>query len=44
MAETEVKKVIDRVGLVPRDEFDRLQKRLDDLERRMNSTEQGPTA
>ena len=44
MAETEVKKVIDRVGLVPRDEFDRLQKRLDDLERRLDSTEQGPTA
>jgi polyhydroxyalkanoate synthesis regulator phasin len=44
MAETEVKKVLDRVGLVPRDEFDRLQKRLDDLERRLNNTEQGPTA
>ena len=43
IAETEVKKVLDRIGLVPRDDFDRLQKRLDELEKRLNSTNQGPT-
>lgn len=32
IAETEVKKVIDKVGLVPREEFDRLQKRVEALE------------
>ena len=32
IAETEVKKVIDRLGLVSRDEFDRLQKRVEALE------------
>ena len=41
IAETEVKKVIDRMGLVPRDEFDRLQKRVDELEKRLPPTEPG---
>jgi len=35
IADTEVKKVVERVGLVPREEFDRLQKRLEELEKRM---------
>jgi polyhydroxyalkanoate synthesis regulator phasin len=41
IAETEVKKVIERVGLVSRDEFDRLQKRVDELERRLQGSEPG---
>ena len=41
IAETEVKKVIDRIGLVPRDEFDRLQKRVDELEKRLPPAESG---
>ena len=41
IAETEVKKVIERVGLVPRDEFDRLQKRVDELEKRLPPAEPG---
>jgi polyhydroxyalkanoate synthesis regulator phasin len=41
IAETEVKKVIERVGLVSRDEFDRLQKRVDELERRLQDSEPG---
>lgn len=41
MAEAEVKKVIERVGLVPRDEFDRLQKRVTELETRLSGTESG---
>jgi len=32
MAETEVKKVVDKLGLVPREEFDRLLKRVEELE------------
>ncbi len=32
IAESEVKKVIDKLGLVPRDEFDRLQRRVEALE------------
>jgi polyhydroxyalkanoate synthesis regulator phasin len=43
MAEMEVKKVIDKIGLVPREEFDSLQKRLDELERKLTNT-QGPAA
>ncbi len=35
MAETEVKKVVDRVGLVPREEFDSLLKRVEDLEEKL---------
>ena len=37
MAEVEVKKVVDRLGLVSRDEFDRLSKRVDELESRCNN-------
>jgi polyhydroxyalkanoate synthesis regulator phasin len=43
-AETEVKKVVERIGLVPREEFDRLQKRLEALEKRLADTGQGPSA
>ncbi|HAD04579.1 MAG TPA: phasin superfamily protein [Desulfuromonas sp.] len=34
MAEVEVKKVVDRLGLVPREEFDQLVKRIQELESR----------
>ncbi len=37
IADTEVKKVLDRVGLVPREEFDRLLKRVEELEKRVAS-------
>ena len=36
MAEVEVKKAIDRLGLVSREEFDRLSKRVEELESRNN--------
>ena len=36
MAEGEVKKVVERLGLVSLDEFERLQKRVQDLEARLN--------
>jgi polyhydroxyalkanoate synthesis regulator phasin len=36
MAEVEVQKVVDRLGLVSREEFDRLIKRVQDLESRTN--------
>jgi polyhydroxyalkanoate synthesis regulator phasin len=36
IADTEVKKVIDRVGLVPREEHDRLLKRVEELEKRLS--------
>lgn len=36
MAEVEVQRVVDRLGLVSRDEFDRLAKRVQDLESRSN--------
>ena len=36
MAEVEVKKVVERLGLVPREEFDRLAKRVQELESRNN--------
>ncbi|HEY5522351.1 MAG TPA: phasin superfamily protein [Desulfuromonadaceae bacterium] len=36
MAEVEVKKVTERLGLVSRDEFDRLTKRVEELESRSN--------
>ncbi|HLO27170.1 MAG TPA: phasin family protein [Geobacteraceae bacterium] len=39
MAEAEVKKAIDRLGLVSREEFDRLQKRMEAVESRLNSSE-----
>jgi polyhydroxyalkanoate synthesis regulator phasin len=35
MAETEVKKAVDSVGLVPREEFDRLLKRVEELEEKV---------
>ena len=36
MAELEVQKVVDRLGIVSRDEFDRLSKRVEDLESKLN--------
>lgn len=36
MAQDEVQKVVNRLGLVPREEFDRLVKRVQDLESRCN--------
>jgi len=36
MAEAEVKKVVDRLGLVSVDEFEQLKKRVQDLEARLN--------
>lgn len=36
MAEIEVQKVVDRLGLVSREEFDRLSKRVQELESRNN--------
>ena len=41
MAEAEVKKAIDRLGLVPREEFDRLQKRVEALESPRKNVEPG---
>lgn len=41
MAEAEVKKAIDKLGLVSREEFDRLQKRMEAVESRLNSSEPG---
>jgi polyhydroxyalkanoate synthesis regulator phasin len=41
MAETEVKKVIDKLGIVSREEFDRLQKRVDALECQRKEKEPG---
>ncbi|MGA7828833.1 MAG: phasin superfamily protein [Geobacteraceae bacterium] len=35
LAEIEVKKVVDTIGLVPRDEFDRLVKRVEELEEKL---------
>ena len=43
IAESEVKKVIERIGLVSRDEFDRLRKRVDELEKRLPPEEPGET-
>lgn len=37
MAENEVKKVVDRLGMVSREEYDRLAKRVDELESRGNN-------
>jgi polyhydroxyalkanoate synthesis regulator phasin len=36
MAEVEVRKVVERLGLVPADEFERLKKRVQELEARQN--------
>ena len=43
IAETEVKKVIDKLGLVSSDELDRLQKRVDALEGLGKQSEPGET-
>lgn len=43
MAEAEVKKAIDRLGLVSREEFDRLQKRVEELESPRKNVEPGET-
>ena len=43
LAEVEVKKVIDRAGVVPREDFDRLQKRVEELESRLAQNEPGET-
>ena len=42
IAETEVSRVIERIGLVPREEFERLKKRLDELESRLPGDGPGP--
>jgi polyhydroxyalkanoate synthesis regulator phasin len=42
MADKEVKGAIDRFGLVPREEYDRLVKRLDALEAKLASTDSSP--
>lgn len=34
-ADAEVRKVIERIGLVPREEFDRLQKKVEELEQKL---------
>ena len=41
MAEAEVQKVIDRIGLVPREEFDRLRKRVAQLEAQLQDSGDG---
>jgi polyhydroxyalkanoate synthesis regulator phasin len=41
MAEAEVKKAIDKIGLVPRSEFEQLQKRVAELESRCGGTQTG---
>jgi polyhydroxyalkanoate synthesis regulator phasin len=41
IADAEVKKVVDRVGLVPREEFDRLLKRVEELEKRLMGDDPG---
>lgn len=41
IADTEVQKAMDRLGLVPRDEFERLQKRVEELENRLQANKPG---
>ena len=41
MAEQEVKRAVDRFGLVPREEYDRLVKRVEALEAKLNITDPG---
>lgn len=41
IADTEVQKAMDRLGLVPRDEFERLQKRVEELENRLQASKPG---
>lgn len=38
-AEVEVRKAVERIGLVPKDEYDRLKQRMDELEKRFSSQE-----
>ena len=37
LAETEVRKVVEKIGLVPREEYDRLLKRVEALEEKLRS-------
>lgn len=37
MAEAEVKKVVDRIGAVRREEFERLEKRVEELEKKLKA-------
>lgn len=41
MADQEVKMAIERFGLVPREEYERLEKRVEALEKRLNITDPG---
>ena len=41
MADLEVKRAIDRFGLVPREEYDRLARRVEALEAKLNITDPG---
>jgi len=38
-AEVEVRKTVERIGLVPKDEFDKLKQRMDELEKRFSGEE-----
>ena len=38
-AEVEVRKTVERIGLVPKDEFDKLKQRLDELEKKVSDQE-----
>jgi len=38
-AEVEVRKTVERIGLVPKDEFDKLKQRLEDLEKKISDQE-----
>jgi polyhydroxyalkanoate synthesis regulator phasin len=38
-AETEVKKTVERIGLVPKDEYEQLKQRVDALEKKLGSQE-----
>ncbi len=42
IAENEVRKAIERMGMVPREEFDRLQKRVQALENMVTDEDLGP--
>ncbi len=42
IADTEVKKAMDRLGLVPREDFEKLLKRVEALESRQGSTPEEP--
>jgi len=38
-AETEVKKTVERIGLVPKDDYDKLKQRVEELEKKLGSQE-----